>query len=224
MSSESATVIGIFASSFGVGVASSALPGPIMAYLIDRAVEAGFGAALLVFAGVLVVDAFVLAAGILGFAGMLGVPVFTGMTALLGGAFLTWSGASVLRRSKSYSLRGKAVKTEKGSAIKRASIHPLLAGVVVTVGNPLYWIWWATVGLGYINWTKGIGDSALISFIAGMMGGVILFHVLIAYVFARGRKFISDKFYRSVVAISGLVLTGFGLFFVFLGFKTLSSL
>ncbi len=221
---ESATLIGIFVSSFGIGIATSALPGPIVFYLVDRAMESGFGAAMLFFAGVLAVDAFVIVSAIVGLGGVLGAPLFTGITASLGGVFLAWTGLNMLRRSGSYSLRSDAIAAAEDTLVRRKSIHPILTGISITVANPLYWIWWATVGLGYINWMTGIGEAALITFIGGLMGGVILFHVLLAFVFAKGRKLFSDKFYRGVVFISGGILTAFGLYFVFLGIENLSSL
>lgn len=223
MFSESATVVGIFLSSFGVGVASSAFPGPIIAYLIDRAVEAGLGAALLFFVGVLAVDAFVLTAGVVGFAGVLGEPAFTAVTAALGGVFLIWTGVGMMRRSKTVSLRAEPRGLRVGAKGGTSSIRHVVAGVSIAVASPLYWMWWATVGLGYINWTMGIGKSALFSFVVGMMSGIILLHVFVAFVFARGRKHISDTVYRSVVLVSGGILAGFGLYFVFLGFRDFSS-
>ncbi len=193
-----------------------------MVYMIDRAMEDGFVAAVLVFVGVLAVDAFVLAAGIFGFARILGGPLFTGITAVLGGLFLAWTGVSALRRPKRHSPGTE--ETEGGGATGRRPIHPIMGGAMVAVANPLYWVWWATVGLGFINWTMAIGKDALVAFICGIMGAVILFHVILAFLVAKGRSFISDKLYAVVVRVSGVVLGAFGILFLYLGAKNLLSL
>lgn len=223
MSSESATLVGIFFSSFGIGLATSAVPGPIVVSLVERAMETGFSAAMLFLAGMLAVDAFVLAAAIMGFAGLFGTPLFTVVSGLLGGAFLIWTGLSVLRRSRTYSVRAEVISAGEKTSARGRAIHPTLAGLSITISSPLYWVWWATVGLGYISWTVSIGHAALITFIAGLMAGFALFHVVLAFLVARGRRFFPDKLYRTVILVSGGVLAAFGVYFVFVGMQNLSS-
>ena len=59
--------------------------------------------------------------------------------ALVGGAFLAYMGVDMLRNIRQEEIRGSV-----------SARSPVAAGVLLSLGNPYFLIWWATVGAGLI--------------------------------------------------------------------------
>lgn len=124
------------------------------------------------------------------------------------GAGLTPDGAGCCARPAGYD--APAGKTGGG-------LHPMLAGVLISLANPYWSLWWATIGLGYITISLKNGASGLTSFFSGHIMADLVWYSLIAAVVAGGRKFISDRFYRGLLIACGVFLVGLGFYFIYRG-------
>ena len=115
--------------------------------------------------------------------------------ALLGGAFLLFTGVGMLRAI------GKA-----SPGARSDDRSPLLAGILLSVGNPYFLIWWATVGIALI----------LRSVQFGLLGFVVLAvtHWLCDFCWCyflsalsfKGGNFFGKSFQKAIFAISGVFL------------------
>jgi threonine/homoserine/homoserine lactone efflux protein len=91
------------------------------------------------------------------------------------------------------------------------------AGVLVSAANPYWIIWWATIGMAYI-------DKALVHGVAGV-GSFFTAHILsdfawlslVAFALVTGRRLMSTPVYRGILMVCGAFLVALGAWFIYSG-------
>jgi threonine/homoserine/homoserine lactone efflux protein len=73
---------------------------------------------------------------------------------LAGGAMLVFMAVQIFRSIKKLDINSGQAKKDK----------PILAGIILTAGNPYFLVWWATVGLKLATDAKGLGIWAFAAF------------------------------------------------------------
>jgi threonine/homoserine/homoserine lactone efflux protein len=138
-------------------------------------------------------------------------PVIAGLIALLGGLFLAWMGWGMAWGAYRHEL------SLEGQAATKARFGLAPTGVLITLSNPYWWIWWIVVSPLYIqrSFTWGIAGLALLYFFhwtsdLGWLTGI-------SWLTGSGRKLISPAAYRWVLIVCGAALVFFGLTFVAAG-------
>ena len=101
--------------------------------------------------------------------------------------------------------------TEAG---KKVTMHPAATGVLLSLTNPYWVIWWATVGLTYLTLALKNGPIGAASFFTGHIMADLLWYSLISAIAAGGRRFMNQHIYKIVIIICGLFLAGLGCYFV----------
>jgi len=136
-------------------------------------------------------------------------PIVKLVVGIVGGVFLIIFGISQIRSSIQF-------KTIDPKENKKSSLsHLFLIGLAFTGLNPLFIIWWLTVG----------AELILISLaFAGLFGVVFMFicHVWmdyvwltgIAYFAKKGTQIIGSKGYRILISIFAVILIYFGITFI----------
>ena len=123
---------------------------------------------------------------------------------LAGGAFLIIMAAQMLKGVKD---------TNKPQAAISGST-PLLAGVILSAGNPYFFIWWATVGLALATTATGLGVWAFVLFaIVHWLCDLIWLCVLSLASF-KGSVLLDPGRQRIVMLVCATVVFGFGLLFI----------
>ncbi|RJQ26558.1 MAG: lysine transporter LysE, partial [Peptococcaceae bacterium] len=155
----------IFVTAFLVGLSGAMMPGPLLTVTIGETTRQGFRAGPLIVFGHGLLEAVLvlgLAAGLMAFLADTGV---ARVIALFGGCFLVYLGINMIRDTLagrvSLELRGSDSPAETGTGQieqadkpKRADVTLLplvLAGILTSLSNPYWTLWWATIGLGYIT-------------------------------------------------------------------------
>ena len=135
-------------------------------------------------------------------------PIVKLVVGIVGGVFLIIFGIFQIRSS----IQLKIIDTKKS---KSSFSHLFLIGLAFTGLNPLFIIWWLTVG----------AELILISLaFAGLLGVVFMFicHVWmdnawltsIAYFAKKGTQIIGSKGYRILISIFAVILIYFGITFI----------
>ena len=213
-----ATILVIFFTSLVVGYSGSLMPGPLLTLNITESAKRGFWAGPLLVSGHAVAELAIAMALAVGLARLIGETIIGAIVGLLGGLFLLWMGYSIIRSvlSKSVTL---SMSKESGSA----SMHPVLAGIFVSVANPFWVLWWATIGSAYVLWSLQLGAAGLLSFWSGHILSDLTWYSFVAFVIATGRRFIKDSIYRGLLLVCGIFLVGLAVYFVFFGIRALLS-
>jgi threonine/homoserine/homoserine lactone efflux protein len=84
---------------------------------------------------------------------------------------------------------------------------PFAAGIILTLSNPYWWIWWLTFGAGFLAL-----QPAYAAFFIGHISADLVWFGILALAASRGAKILGEK-YQWVVKGSGIAMAAFGVFF-----------
>lgn len=146
----------------------------------------------------------------MGFGKFTGIPGLYITLAIAGGIFLFYM---AWKTFKSSSMENFSAVKVTGSAF--------MAGIIMTIANPFFIIWWATVGSALIVHSTefGIGVSIMFYFLHFFSNLVWL--MLISYLSYKGYSLLGNR-YRVIVSVAcGGILLFFGGFFLLTVFKSL---
>jgi len=122
---------------------------------------------------------------------------------LLGGMFLLFMGADMLRNIK------KAVVSGPSN-----SSAPLAAGILLSMGNAYFLLWWATVGASLITKAVAFGLAGVLAFAVVHWLCDFIWLYTLSVVSYRGGHLFGVRFQQVVSLICGIALTIFGVLFL----------
>lgn len=137
-------------------------------------------------------------------------PPFMGIVALAGGGMLVWMGVNMVRSSGGLSLNRQNAENQS-----RRIAHPVLIGMLASLSNPYWTLWWATIGLGYLAAAMKFGLKGVVVFFLGHILADYTWYALISVGITRGKRLFKDRSYRIMIQICGFFLIGLGAWFVF---------
>jgi len=222
------SVASIAITSFLVGLSGAMMPGPVLTVTIGetaarlrpddpgaigRAQARGALAGPLIVLGHGILEVLLVAGIVLGLGKLLVLGPVIGTIALLGGAVLMWMAWGMFKSVGSLSLR-----TGPRGGRRR---HLVLAGLVTTLSNPYWIIWWATIGLSYIAISLRLGLAGLLSFYIGHILSDLFWYGSVSLTLAMGHRLLTDRTYRGLVTACAVLLLGFGLYFGYAGVRYL---
>jgi threonine/homoserine/homoserine lactone efflux protein len=222
-----ATPLAIFVSSFVIALSGAMMPGPLLAFAVRDSARRGVVAAPLLVLGHGILEMALVALIMLGFADWLKGEVATTAIAIAGSAVLLWMAAGMAReiRTLKFAAGDKGSGGERGGKSEAPGAARLVFdGIAASVSNPYWIIWWATIGLGYLVLSAGLGRIGVAYFFAGhiLADAAWYFFVGCAVAFGRGR--FTDGAYRAVVGVCALCLVFFALSFGYWGMTKLFRL
>lgn len=181
------------------------MPGPVLTVTISESAKRGFWAGPQVVLGHGILEGALLALLVAGFARFMSEPLFLGLVGVIGGGVLLWMSLAMLKE-----VRGLSLDLSAGPGF---SGGPVTAGVVTSLSNPYWILWWATIGLGYVLVSMKWGGIGIAVFFAGHILADLLWYSVISFLVSRGRRYIRLPVYRGVVGTCAVVLMIFGLYF-----------
>ena len=208
--------LAIFASSFVIALSGALMPGPLLTATISESSRRGFIAGPLMIGGHAILEMALVAALLMGLAPFFQKPGVFVAIALLGSCILLHMAFRMLR-----SLPALHLSWEGGS--KRLN-HPVIGGILMSVSNPYWFIWWATIGLGYILYSRQFGLWGVAFFFAGHILADLAWYSLVSAAVAGGRHFLTDRLYRGLIAVCAACLVEFAAYFSYAGFDKLIGL
>ena len=200
----------IFGGSFVLALSGVMTPGPILTATVAESVHRGFRAGPLMMLGHALLELLLVLAIVQGLAAYLKSPPIMGIIALVGGGVLVWLGVSMFRKAGGLSLE----QTTIDSPLKRTP-HPVVMGVLTSLSNPYWILWWATIGLGYLVAAMKYGLAGLIVFFLGHISADFSWYSLVSFGVSRGKTLLRDRGYQMIIRICGLFLLAFGAWFLF---------
>jgi threonine/homoserine/homoserine lactone efflux protein len=93
--------------------------------------------------------------------------------------------------------------------------HPYIAGVITTISNPYFILWWATVGASLILWGLTFGLIGIVGFIIVHECCDLGWDYLVAYTSYKSRNLWTEKRKAYIFGFCGLLLVVFGVYFLF---------
>jgi threonine/homoserine/homoserine lactone efflux protein len=198
-------------------------PGSISAMAVTEGAKRGAIAGPLITAGHAVPEVIMVAALGFGLSRVLGQPTVVGAIGMLGGLVLLRMGWGIVRTARTESLMvvSPTARTETGRDLGRRNL--VATGIVLTIGNPYWLLWWATVGAAYYVTFSRFGLLAIVVvFLAGHLSLDLGWTTFLALVVGAGRKRVPDIVYRGTLVACGLSVLAFGAYFIASGLRFLT--
>ena len=213
-------LIGILATSFLLALSGALMPGPLLTVTINESLTRGAWTGPLLILGHGMLELLTVAVILWGLGTVIHNDLVLSIIAFAGSGVMLWMGYSMIRGVRSLTLAGVSNQPEKG-AVRKALAHPVFAGIVVSLSNPYWTIWWLTIGLAYIFIAAKVGIWGVIIFFFGHILADFLWYTIVSTSVSFGKRFMTDGVYRGVVAVCGLFLLCFSVYFFKSGFDYL---
>jgi threonine/homoserine/homoserine lactone efflux protein len=213
----------IFSLSFVVALTGAMAPGPLLTYTIIKSAQSrgrGYLMGAWVIAGHALLEMGIIFALLLGFSFVLKNQLVVKGIGLAGGIILIWFGASIIRdilrrRISTTFLDEVDDKPPTPASNPNQTIsNPVIGGVLISMANPYWWIWWVTIGFAFIlefnisfeNWPR------LLAFFLGHEAGDLAWYLVVSTLAYFGLRHLNRKIYYSIMALCGLFMIAFGLY------------
>ena len=208
----------IFSTSFVVALSGAMMPGPVLALTISGVARRGFRAAPLIIAGHALLELALVIALVFGLSRLIDSGFIASIIGIVGGSVLVGIGAMTV-------IKGRKSANPLSSPPTYATRDHMLvmSGVLLSLSNPFWFLWWATIGLTYLLWSLKLGTAGVATFFAGHTSGDFVWHAVVALIIITGRRFISDSVYRRMLMICGVALVGLGIYFIVSGAQFLMA-
>lgn len=169
-------------------------PGPITAVTVGKGSKNPHAGALISL-GHGIVEFPLIILIFLGFDSLIKIQYVRESIGIAGGLFLLWMGIDILRSLKIDNIKEK---TEKHK--------PITAGILLSIGNPYFIIWWATLGAALIMRSAEFGllwfaVFALVHWLCDFLW--LYFLSIMSY---KGGVFFGKKFQKGIFLICGIFL------------------
>lgn len=229
----------LFVSSFLIALSGAMMPGPLLTATISESVKRGPVAGPLIMSGHLLLEGTLVLALIAGVAPLLQKDLFFILVSFGGALILGWMAFGMFRSLPTLRIEwesdgGQAEDVQNpaggpagpaGPEKKSASsARALRTGILLSIANPYWVVWWATIGLGLVARAQKVGLLGILFFFLGHQAADFAWYSIVSTAVGKGRRFFSDRVYRGIIAVSAVVLTGFAVYFIWSGAERLTVL
>jgi threonine/homoserine/homoserine lactone efflux protein len=191
----------MFLSSLLIAYSGALMPGPMLTVVVTETPRQGARAGPLVVLGHAILALTLLILLVVGLGPILKHQTVQAVLQIAGGLMLVWTAVSMIialaRRRVSIDWEGGA-----GGGKTRA----VLMGIVSSLANPYWTIWWVTIGLGLLTKAYALGVAGLVAFYLGHITGDLTWYSLVSGAIAAGKRFITPGVYRTMVAVAAAFL------------------
>lgn len=189
-------------SAAAISLSGVMLPGPLTAATIARGYH-DKNAGLLIGIGHGIVEIPIIALVYFGFASYLTIPIVKQAAGVAGGLLLIVMGVMIYLTFK------KPIESAR-----TVPYNSLVTGIVMTGGNPYFFLWWATIGVALIAGAVSFGVYALILFVIVHLTCDIAWDQILSMTVFKTRHLWTPGVQKVIFGICAAVLIGFGVWFV----------
>ena len=214
----------VFFSSFVIGLSGALMPGPLLTATITESSRRGFLSGPLLILGHGILELALVLALLAGMAPFLRADWFFVAISLAGGAILLWMAYGMFRTLPSLSIDRVMGPTNEPMIAKGEHRQLVFSGILLSLSNPYWTIWWASIGIGYILYCQQFGLWGVAIFFTGHILADLFYYSAVAAAVAKGRRFFSDRIYRNVTALCASFLVVFACYFVYTGVQKITTM
>ncbi len=179
-------------------------PGPVTAAAIGMGTRSRYAGPLIA-VGHGVVEFPLMILIVLGVGRILKLPIAQIVISLAGGIFLLIMAIQMLKSLRS-------AEKQQGKVTKSA---PVLAGIILSAGNPYFLLWWATIGLALATTATGIGIWAFVVFAIVHWLCDLIWLSALSWASFKGSVLLGPRGMRIVLMICSAALFVCGLIFIY---------
>jgi len=209
-------MIEIFVFSFLIALTGALAPGPVLTFTIYKSVQKrGYLAGFFIMLGHATLEFALICLLLLGASLFFQNVLFLTTIGIVGGIFLVIFGILVIKDTYKKDFTIDFEITEED--IKGYKGNSFLGGIIVSLSNPFWTLWWAVIGLSFmINFNISFDNpTGLLLFFLGHELGDFAWYVPISIFVYYGGKSLNPKIFKYVLYGCGIFMIGFGIYLVF---------
>ena len=213
----------IFSFSFLVALTGAMSPGPLLTYTIIKSAKTkrrGYLMGLWIITGHAILEMGIIILLLLGFSFVLKNIAIVRIIGVSGGLILILFGASIIRDiingniSTNFLNSREELNKNPGLIENKGIENPIFGGIMVSMSNPYWWVWWATIGFAFMiqfnisfeKWPK------LIAFFLGHEAGDLIWYLLVSTLAFFGLRHMNRKAYYGILMCCALFMVLFGIY------------
>lgn len=195
------------------------MPGPLLTYSIERSLNRGWRTGLLVPLGHVLLEVLVVILLALGLGSILNHPWPKISILFIGGIVLLWFGFGMVKSAVKGNIHIET--TAEQTAKKGENLEIIVKSGVISILNPYFLLWWATVGLGLMMSGVQMGVWGIVIFYAGHAMADFTWYFAVSLLCAKIGKLIGGRPYRIIIGVLGGALGFFAVKFIIDGVSLL---
>jgi threonine/homoserine/homoserine lactone efflux protein len=213
----------IFSFSFLVALTGAMSPGPLLTYTIIKSAKTkrrGYLMGLWIITGHAILEMGIILLLLLGFSFVLKNIAVVRIIGVSGGLILILFGASIIRDifngniSTNFLNSRDEPNKDPGLTENKGIENPVIGGIMVSMSNPYWWIWWATIGFAFMiqfnisfkKWPK------LLAFFLGHEAGDLIWYLLVSALSFFGLRHMNRKAYYGILMCCAIFMVLFGIY------------
>jgi len=198
----------IFSTSFIIALSGAMMPGPLLTATISHSASRGMIAGPLLILGHGVLELALVTALISGLEPYVNNDLFFVIVGILGSLILIWMAYGMFRAIPQLHLDWQVVDTQPKNGM-------IIDGILLSLANPYWSIWWASIGLGYIFHAMRFGIHGVVIFFVGHILADLAWYAGVSVAVSKGRSILNDRVYRQVIAGCATFLLVFAGYFLY---------
>ncbi len=198
----------LFFHGYVLGLMAAAPIGPVNIEMIRRGLRVGFWAPFCIGMGAVTADVFYVTLASFGFSSFSHISVVRGGLMLLGAALLSFLGIAAMREA-----RHPVTLSENPVQKPLSKGKHYLLGVLLCLANPMTIAYWLVVSATFLHGGEELWRTYVV-LVVSVSAGCISWVVFISTVLHVSRSHVSSRLFQYVNLVSGILLVGYGLFFM----------
>ena len=213
----------IFSFSFLVALTGAMSPGPLLTYTIIKSAQTnkrGYLMGLWIITGHAILEMGIIILLLFGFSFVLKNIAVVRFIGVSGGLILILFGASIIRDIFNGNISTNFLNSrdepgkDPGMTENKGIENPVIGGIMVSMSNPYWWVWWATIGFAFMiqfdisfkKWPK------LLAFFLGHEAGDLIWYLLVSTLAFFGLRHMNRKAYYGILMFCALFMVLFGIY------------
>ena len=210
----------VFGVALVTGFSGAVVPGSLLAVVVRETMRTGWSAGPIMMIGHALLELVAIVLLITGSIRFARSPRARGIIGLVGGAVLVYLGYQTF-----------LIPGEVGTEALRAGgegmtgsggwLRLVWLGALMSMANPYWWLWWATIGTAHTGWAIRRGSAGGAAYFTGHILSDVLWYSAVSIALGAGRGLLSPTIMRGVYVACAAFLLALGAVFLVAAARTL---
>jgi threonine/homoserine/homoserine lactone efflux protein len=212
----------IFGVALATGFSGAVVPGSVLAVVVRETLRVGWSAGPIMMIGHAALELIaivLLVTGLMRFAASARV---RGIIGLVGALVLLYLGYQTFQIPVGAAMIAVTPEHQTTQMMGDSGwLRLMWLGALMSMANPYWWLWWATIGVAHSSWATRRGRLGGGTYYVGHVMSDVIWYSAVSIALGAGRSLLSGEVMRAIYMGCGLFLLGLGVMFGVAGVKGL---